>query len=49
MCTQKQYFCIAILFSSTKLVIKVEQDLPGTEGRRGKRVGEEARGEKLPK
>jgi hypothetical protein len=27
-------------------VIKAEQDLTGTEGRRGKRVGEGARGEK---
>jgi hypothetical protein len=34
------------LFSSTKLVIKVEQELPGTEGVRGERVGEEGRGEK---
>jgi hypothetical protein len=25
----------ACVFSSTKLVLKAEQDLPGTEGRRG--------------
>jgi hypothetical protein len=31
---------LACLFSSTKLEIKTEQDLPGTDGRRGKRVGE---------
>jgi hypothetical protein len=29
----------ACLFSSTKLVIKAEQDLPGTEGGKGERVG----------
>jgi hypothetical protein len=29
-----------------KLVIKAEQDLPGTEGGRGERVGEGSRGEK---
>jgi hypothetical protein len=32
--------------SSKKLVIKAEQDLPGTEGGRRKRVGERDRGEK---
>jgi hypothetical protein len=36
----------ACLFSSTKLVIKAEQDLPGTEGGRGEKVGERGRGEK---
>jgi hypothetical protein len=37
------YVCV---FSSTKLVIRAEQDLPGTEGRRGERMGEGDRGEK---
>jgi hypothetical protein len=37
---------LGCLFSSIKLVTKAEQDLPGTEGRRGKRVGEGSRGEK---
>jgi hypothetical protein len=30
----------ACLFSSTKLAIKAEQDVPGTEGGREERVGE---------
>jgi hypothetical protein len=34
------------IFSSTKLVITAEQDLPGTEGGRGKKVREGGRGEK---
>jgi hypothetical protein len=29
---------LCLLFSSTKLVIEAEQDLPGTEGERGERV-----------
>jgi hypothetical protein len=33
-------------FFSTKLVIKAEQDLPGTEVGRGQRVGEGGRGKK---
>jgi hypothetical protein len=37
---------LACLFSSTKLVIKAEQDLPGTEWERGEKVGEGSRGEK---
>jgi hypothetical protein len=36
----------ACLFSLTKLMIKSEQDLPGTEGGRGERMGEGGRGEK---
>jgi hypothetical protein len=36
----------AYVFSSTKLVIKAEQDLPGTEGGGGERVGEGGRLEK---
>jgi hypothetical protein len=35
----------ACLFSSTKLVIKAEQDLPGTEGGKGERVGRGQEGE----
>jgi hypothetical protein len=35
----------AYVFSSTKLVIRAEQDLPGTEGRWG-RMGEKGRVEK---
>jgi hypothetical protein len=35
----------ACLFSSTKLLIKAEQDLPGTERGRGERVRERGRGE----
>jgi hypothetical protein len=34
------------VISSTKLVIRAEQDLPGTEAGRGGRVGEVSRGEK---
>jgi hypothetical protein len=37
---------LSCIFSSTKLVIKAEQDLPGTEGEKGKRVGEGERKEK---
>jgi hypothetical protein len=37
---------LGCLFSSTKLVIKAEQDLPGTDGGSGERVGEGGRGEK---
>jgi hypothetical protein len=33
----------AYVFSSTKLEIRAEQDLPGTEWRRGGRVGERGR------
>jgi hypothetical protein len=37
----------AYVFSSTKLVIRAEQDLHGSEGSEGgKRVGERSRGEK---
>jgi hypothetical protein len=36
----------AYVFSSTKLVIRAEQDLPGTERRRGEKVGEGGRVEK---
>jgi hypothetical protein len=36
----------ACVFSSTKLVIRAEQDLPGIEGGRGERVGEGGRVEK---
>jgi hypothetical protein len=36
----------AYVFSSTKLVIKAEQDLLGTQGGRGERVGEGSWGEK---
>jgi hypothetical protein len=42
-------FCLpyeACVFSSTKLVIKAEQDLPGTERGRVKRLGEGRKGEK---
>jgi hypothetical protein len=35
-----------MLVSLTKLVIKAEQDLPGTEEGRRQRVGEGGRGEK---
>jgi hypothetical protein len=38
----------AWLFSSTKLVVKVEQVLPGTEGERRERVGEGSRGRNDP-
>jgi hypothetical protein len=34
----------AYVFSSTKLVIRAEQDLPESEGRRGERGGEGSRG-----
>jgi hypothetical protein len=34
--------------SSKKLVIKTEQDLPGTEGERVERAGEEGRGSNDP-
>jgi hypothetical protein len=37
---------LACLFSSTKLVIKAVQDLPGTEGGREERSGEGGRREK---
>jgi hypothetical protein len=38
----------ACVFSSTKLEIRAEQVLPGSEeGREGDRVGEEGRGEKM--
>jgi hypothetical protein len=36
----------AYVFSSTKLEIREEQVLPGSEGGRRKRVGEGGRGEK---
>jgi hypothetical protein len=36
----------AYVISSTKLVIRAEQDLPGTEGRWGERVSEGGKGEK---
>jgi hypothetical protein len=36
----------AYVFSSTKLEIRAEQFLPGSEGREGERVGEGGRGEK---
>jgi hypothetical protein len=36
----------ACVFSSTKLVIRAEQDLPGTEGSRGREVGGGGQGEK---
>jgi hypothetical protein len=36
----------ACLFSSTKLVIKAEHDLPGTEMGRGERMGQGGRREK---
>jgi hypothetical protein len=42
-------FCLpyyACLFSSTKLVIKAEQDLPGTDRRSGERLREGGRVEK---
>jgi hypothetical protein len=38
----------ACVFSSTKLVIKAEQDLPGTERGRGQREGEGGRGRNDP-
>jgi hypothetical protein len=38
----------ACVFSPTKLVIKEEQDLPGTEGGEGKIVGEGAGGRNGP-
>jgi hypothetical protein len=38
----------AYVFSSTKLVIKAEQDLPGTEGGGGQKVGEGAEGRSDP-
>jgi hypothetical protein len=38
--------CYSYVISSTKLVIKAEQDLPGTEGRSGERTGEGGREEK---
>jgi hypothetical protein len=38
----------ACLFSSTKLVIKAEQDLPGTEGEEGRGLGRGAGGRKDP-
>jgi hypothetical protein len=37
------YSCV---FSSTKLVIRAEEDLPGTEGGGGEIVGEGSMGEK---
>jgi hypothetical protein len=41
------YVCV---FSSTKLVIRAEQDLPGTEGRKwGEGGGEGQGGEMTPK
>jgi hypothetical protein len=36
----------ACVFSSIKLVIRAEQDLPGTEVGRGDRLGKGSRGEK---
>jgi hypothetical protein len=36
----------AYVFSSTKSVIRAEWDLPGSEGRRGEKMGEGSRGEK---
>jgi hypothetical protein len=36
----------AYVFSSTKLEIRAEQVLPGSEGKRGERVGEGDKGEK---
>jgi hypothetical protein len=39
----------ACLFSSTKLVIKAEQDLPGTEEGRGERARLGEKGEKCTK
>jgi hypothetical protein len=36
----------AYVFSSTKLVIRAEQVLPGSEGRRGGEAGGGGRGEK---
>jgi hypothetical protein len=36
----------ACLFSSTKLMIKAEQDLPGTERGKRERLGEADKGEK---
>jgi hypothetical protein len=38
--------CLPCVFSSTKLVIKAEQDLPGTDGGGEGRVWEEGREEK---
>jgi hypothetical protein len=37
---------LCYVFSSTKLVIRAEQDLPGTERGKGERVREWGRGEK---
>jgi hypothetical protein len=39
-------FLLCYVFSSTKLAIKAEQDLPGTEGGGGEREKEGGRGEK---
>jgi hypothetical protein len=36
----------AYVFPSTKLVIRAEQDLPGTEGGKGEGVGERGKVEK---
>jgi hypothetical protein len=38
----------AYVFSSTKLVIRAEQDLPGTERERGEKVGRGERGRNDP-
>jgi hypothetical protein len=41
--------CYACIFSSTKLEIRAEQVLPGSEGVREERVREKGQGREMPK